>query len=973
MQERQAMLARLLPLSASERTAYVQTLSGTDASIATRAADALALAEEDGGFLERPLLVSQRDIASVPAFEAGRLIGDYRLITPIGSGGSAEVWLAERVAGGFEQRAAVKLLHGRHPELATRFGNERKILASLEHPGIARLYHGGFDAEAGAYMVMEYVEGQRLTEYCDASRLSLERRLDLFLQICDAVAYAHTRLVVHRDLKPTNILVTAEGRIKLLDFGIAKILDPGTLAGDTQTLQLSPGYASPEQLSGNLATTASDAYSLGIILFELLTGVLPWPESQTPLGIAAERLVRESVRVPSRIAATTAGIPSRVLAGDLDAIVARALRSEPASRYADARALAEDVKNHLEHRPVRARAGAGAYVARRFVRRHWLPIAAASALFGMLLTSVFLVASQARRAELEARHATAVQGFMLDLFRANRSRQPDPVKARQTPVRELLDIGAEKVTSSLADAPDARLRLLRVFGDLYHDLQLRDEELRLRRAAAELSATLHPDDAQERVPDLLALADVLRSSKAMEETQPTLDTAGRLLDASPQSSPELRGRYLLQLAEHLQTIDIPRAHSLALEAVALFDSLPASSQSAEAYYLVGLTAGYLHRNEETIAAYRTSIARSTEVDGPVNPDLVITNYQLSLTQALMLRYDDAAASAAESLRQALAINGEQHVFAIRAHMQIAMVLKETGHPVQAATELCNARDRAVQLLGADEPFHVRTANEQCGGAEGAEGDLENGERDLQASVASIERHRPNDLSVSSAIDQLADVWIDLGNRASAEQALERARTIRQRAGSPPNRLNSLLRIRLAIDAGKIEEARSIFASDLRGEQTPSNWLVPIQDSLLRARIELADGNNKRAIEFASHARIEALATPTAKHIALTIAEAQLLEGVGRLRDGDPASAVPLLQDSLAMREERLLPISPKIAEVAMPLEQALRALQRPKDADLAHAKAVVAWRAHPNLSPRYLPADAIASARLRQTSGSSTP
>jgi tetratricopeptide (TPR) repeat protein len=302
-------------------------------------------------------------------------------------------------------------------------------------------------------------------------------------------------------------------------------------------------------------------------------------------------------------------------------------------------------------------------------------------------------------------------------------------------------------------------------------------------------------------------------------------------------------------------------------------------------------------------------------------------------------------------------------------------MKETGHPVPAVNELRKVRDLAVELLGVDEPFHVRTANEYCGNAEGMAGDLEAAERDLQAALHSIEQHRPNDLSVAPTLDQLAEVWMDQGKRDKVAAALVRARAIRERAGSPANRLNSVLRVQLAVDAGRIEEARTLFADELVKATPQANALTSIRDDLLAARIEIADGDNAKAVELASRALAHARTSGLEKDIALVIAEAQLLQGTAHLHAGDASAALPLLRDALAMREERLLPISPKIAEVALPLGDALRALHQPRDADVAFAKARVVSDAHPSLASRYLPTVAIVHGARRNAhaSGASTP
>ncbi|MBK7116654.1 MAG: serine/threonine protein kinase [Proteobacteria bacterium] len=307
--------------------------------------------------------------------EPGGQLGAYRLLRQIGSGGMGRVWLAERGDGEYRQRVAIKLLKRGmdSDEILARFRVERQILADLSHPNIARLLDGGITPDGLPYLVMEYVEGLPLDEYCRALP-DLRARLSLFLGVCEAVHYAHQRLLIHRDIKPGNVLVTADGTPKLLDFGIAKLLDPAAvdrtqaMTGHAMLL-LTPRYASPEQIRGEATATTTDVYALGCLLFELLTGRHPFHES---LGDQA-RLLREiCLREPPRpsLCATMQEIPARQLAGDLDNIVLMALRKEPARRYGSAEQLCADVERHLRSEPVAARPNTLAYRTGRLLKRN---------------------------------------------------------------------------------------------------------------------------------------------------------------------------------------------------------------------------------------------------------------------------------------------------------------------------------------------------------------------------------------------------------------------------------------------------------------------------------------------------------------------------------------------------------------------------------------------------------------------------
>ena len=343
-------------------------------------------------------------------------MGPYELLAEIGRGGMGTVHLARRADDEFEQRVAIKLMR---PGFASdldlkRFKGERQIAAVLDHPNIARLLDGGATPEGAPYFVMEHVEGGPLLEYCHERGLSVRERLVLFRQICAAVQYAHQHLVVHRDLKPGNILVTADGEPKLLDFGIAKLLSGGggtAFAEPTATLDrlLTPEYASPEQVRGRPVTTASDIYSLGVILYELLSGEKPYRiDTNDPAELV--RLVCE--RDPERPSTRTAG-----LSRDLDAIVLKAMRKEPERRYPSAAALSEDIGRFLDGRPVEARRPSAAYRARKFVRRHRIGAAATVLVLAAAAAGVWATLREARRAR--AAEARAERRFNEDRRIAN--------------------------------------------------------------------------------------------------------------------------------------------------------------------------------------------------------------------------------------------------------------------------------------------------------------------------------------------------------------------------------------------------------------------------------------------------------------------------------------------------------------------------------------------------------------------------
>lgn len=442
-----AILDDALELRPDERAAFLDQACAGDESLRGEVESLARAAEEDWGFFDADAAARRIPMFddAVPPSRVGERIGAYEVLAELGRGGMGVVLLARRADDEFQKKVAIKLVR---PGLASdvalqRFRSERQISAILDHPNIARLLDGGTTERGEPYFVMEYVEGETLLEYCRHRSLSLEERLRLFREICAAVQYAHQSLVVHRDIKPGNILVTAEGAPKLLDFGIAKLLQAETGAEapeQTATLLrvLTPEYASPEQVRGRPVTTASDVYSLGIVLYELLTGEKPYRVETTD----PEELVRVVCeRDPERPSTRAAG-----LSGDIDAIVMKAIRKEPELRYASAEALSSDVERYLEGRPVLARKGSASYRAGKFIRRNRIAVAAAALVAMALAGGVFTTLRESRRArEAEARAErrfndvrTLTNSFLFEFHDAIRD-LPGSTEARALVVKRALE------------------------------------------------------------------------------------------------------------------------------------------------------------------------------------------------------------------------------------------------------------------------------------------------------------------------------------------------------------------------------------------------------------------------------------------------------------------------------------------------------------------------------------------------------
>lgn len=480
-------------LDRGRRDPFLDEACAGDGELRREVESLLASADEAEGFLEGApaaagIAWDDADPEGPDPF-AGRLIGHYRVLHRIGRGGMGVVYLAVRADDEYRKQVALKLLKPGmdSEEIVRRFRTERQILAGLDHPNIARLLDGGTTAEGLPYFVMEYVEGRPILDFCAEQRLTTAERIELFRRVCEAVQFAHQNLVVHRDLKPSNVLVTAGGAPKLLDFGIAKLLNPelagaGLAATAASARPMTPDYASPEQVRGDRITTASDVYSLGVMLYELLAGRHPHREAD---GSRAELersvLEREPLR-PSVAAGLSEGGRGgrerrrRRLAGDLDQIVLKALRKEAWHRYASAEQLSEDLRRHLVGLPVVARRGTVAYRVGKFVQRHRWGVAAAAALAAAVLGFGVVmgwqraeIAQQRDAAERQRARAEQVTAFLVDLFEASDPLAPE---GGAVTARELLDAGAARLGEQLGGQPEVQAALMDTVGVIYARLGL---------------------------------------------------------------------------------------------------------------------------------------------------------------------------------------------------------------------------------------------------------------------------------------------------------------------------------------------------------------------------------------------------------------------------------------------------------------------------------------------------------------------
>ena len=742
-------------------------------------------------------------------------LGPYRLVREIGRGGMGRVFLGVRDDAQFEQRVAIKVLHVDYSsEVVDRFLAERQILASLEHPNIARLLDGGLTSDGRPYAVMEFVEGAPLDVYCDARRLSIDDRLRLFCKIAAAVHYAHRNLVVHRDIKPSNILIGPDGEPKLLDFGIAKMLDPDNMPyaaprTDSGVRLMTPEYASPEQVQGVNITTAVDIYALGLVLYELLCGRRAQRREGEMYAELYRRILHEEPPLPSVAVFVSSPRPSngemriltpesvaharrstpqqlhRKLRGDLDRIVHMALRKEPTRRYASADELARDLERYLVGLPVRARGDSVNYRVRKFVGRHRLLVGTIGAFVLMLAVYAGTITIQARRisaaleqARLEAEKADEMASFTIGLFEAEAS----PRAGDAFTVDELLSAGAERA-EQLRRQPAAQAQMLDVIGRAHQRLGHYPAALPFLEQALEIR--------RERFgPDHAATAESESHLGALMFAQGHYAEADSLYRSALATQRQVLGEWHPALARTLEGLgmvlqargDYAGAVRLSREALAMRRRLLGDRhlEVARSYHALAFQVQLLGRAEEAESLYLRSLAIRRELLGDEHPDVAATLSSLGL-----LRFQREDLAGADSLyARALAMRrrllGGSHPDVAVSVALLGALRRRQGALQAAETLYREAIDISRHALGSDHPDVVHHENGLALVLRGEKRFTE--AESLYRHVLDARRRTlgPEHPSLATTLSQLGALLIEEGRLSEAEPLLLEALAIRRR-------------------------------------------------------------------------------------------------------------------------------------------------------------------------------------------------
>jgi tetratricopeptide (TPR) repeat protein len=723
--ERRARLfSELCELDEPARRAALGRLAGEDPELAADVERMLDLDRASLGPIEglrgqvaeaaqRRLLPEEVSAALPP-----ERLGPWRLGEKLGAGGMGEVWAAERVEGGFTQRAAVKLVRSgmASHEIVARFAVERQLLARLDHPAIANLLDGGIAPDGRPWFAMERIDGVPITRFAADRNLDLAARLRLLLAVTDAVDFAHRSLVIHRDLKPSNILVTPGGLPKLLDFGLAKLLEPGFESGvdphatRTEFRALTPAYAAPEQILGQPVTTATDVYSLGVILYELLTGELPHrrrSSSATVLAadVAVETLERPSQRLRRLEAAQPGGgRRGKRVEGDLDTIVMKALAREGSRRYVSVPAFAADLVAYLEGRPIAARPDSLGYRAGKFIRRHRLGVAAAVLSVLSLVAGLTVSLWQTRRAtaaalqaQVEAQRAERVKGFLISVFE-----QADPTKTQGADMtaRRILAEGASRLRTELVDEPEVRADLYDAVARIQSSLGLFEEGLASAETAAAERSRLFGSRSREHAQSLTTLGYALIGQGKLEEAKRQFDTAvATLAGSGDEASTDLARALSGRAQSRLFTNDVAGAREDEKRSVALFTAARGADDPETLEHLSNLAVLETESGSFAAAAeiLRGVLARFEKIKGPDSAQAL--SVALSLATALDTAGDSAAAlplfeRVVEGRRR---IYGSNHPELADSLVIASLRLSRAGRQEQALAYLAEARATYVPL------------------------------------------------------------------------------------------------------------------------------------------------------------------------------------------------------------------------------------------------------------------------------------
>jgi eukaryotic-like serine/threonine-protein kinase len=739
-QQIQSLFEQVIDTGEQERAVYLARACGDDSELRSSVESLLKsdARREDMllhaiGEAAESLLEDHRDRL------IGTRVGPYRIVSILGHGGMSTVYRGERDDAQYKQTVAIKVLQHAtlHPRLRSRLHSERHILATLDHPSIARLIDSGDLEDGTPYLVMEHVDGESIDTYCDSRTLFVRERIELFIQVCAAVQYAHRNLVVHRDIKASNIFVTGDGAPKLLDFGIAKLLAPESLSHTLPVTRLqerilTPENAAPEQVLGRPITTATDIYSLGVLLYQLLTGrspyrLLSYSQLQLERAICMDDPARPSQMVVSKLSGEADTDRSRIsdrrglspqrlrarLSGDLDAIVAMAMRKEPDRRYPSVEALADDLNRHLLGQPVRARQGDWRYNGSKFLRRHVFAVAGIAIVFLGLALFAGAMLWENHRIEL-ARDATAqerdraqqVSAFLVDVFS-----QADPFNAqgKEPTAKELLDRGAEKISGNLGLQPEVRAQLLESIGLAYRRQGLSERAIPLFEQALAIRRQERPLDNGHVAVALANLARALTDAGHLISAEAYLEQAVSLSESGGSSQATETADILVQYATFAldANSDSARASELYGKALNIYRVALGNKSLQVAATLTGLADASVWRSDYPLAEryQREALGIFQQTVSRNHPDNAVALANLGSILTQRGKYQEAEQVLNEALQIERTVFGADNQRTAATEADLGTLYDREGDTARAVAAIQSALKITRDRLG---PSHYMT-------------------------------------------------------------------------------------------------------------------------------------------------------------------------------------------------------------------------------------------------------------------------
>ena len=903
-------------LDPSARREYLDSACLENAALRSEVELLLSSADKTWGFFQKPWQAAAQQVAPRNQ-RIGERIGAYEVTGTLGEGGMGKVYLARRADELYEQKVAIKLVQtgaGYVRDLLMRFASERQILANLAHPNISRLLDAGLTADGFPYLVLEYIDGVPIDKYVAAKHLPLNERLAMFRDVCSAVSYAHANLVIHRDIKPANILVTAEGVPKLLDFGIAKLLQPAPMgnasAGLTTATErlMTPEYASPEQARGETVTTATDVYALGGLLYALFAGRPPFKVASTdPLEVA--RVICE--RPPTRPSATMeeeSSLPApdrKRLRGDLDNIVLKALRKEPEKRYASVGDLSEDIRRYLEGFPLQAGSQAWTYALQKFVLRHTAAVSFAALMAIAVIGFSIAMGVLAQRARRERAHAVREQqkseqeaGFLSSLFR---SATPDVERGKTITARDVLDLSTGRAHRELAAQPDLRAAMLNSIGDSYVALGLYPQAEPLLTEAYNLRKQAAGSGSLESAQSASSLAEVRNAQARYKEQEALVREALGIRERLLGEAHPLTAESLLSLGEclYLQS-RTKEAEPILRRAVAIGPT--DSDNQAGAKNFLALVIEKRGATEEAAQLLRSASSTLRRTQGADSPDYLTSMHNLAGALRDLGDLNGAEATERAVLQTRLRVDGPDHPHTTFSLNMLGWILLEKGDWLAAEPYLKQAYEANRKRLGDQHPRLAVSLN-NLGQVYEEKGDYRTAEKYLNEGLTILEANKLSESWNAAKIkDNLGILAMDRGDYVNAARFAEEALETQRKLGGAnnPDAATSLIGAGMARFLGHDfagAEARLREAVDIRKQSFPDGHPQIVAAQVRLGEVLASEGKASDAEPLLRAASAAAHRSPFPLP-PWQVAEADNALGACLARMGRISEAVPLLRTSL---------------------------------------------------------------------------